>query len=241
MVPIEILDGPYTFPALQPLKRRWLLPDRTSNRSSAMTNIPLNVNVQCSDVACGKTTNVIINPVTHQVTHVVVEDKSLPANPTRLVPVENVASTTHNQITLSCSKDDVAHMRPFIVTRFIRQSASGQAYSSGQAYHSQYVLNDTAYDTVQEEDIPQSELAVYGGMHIEASDGNVGKLDELVLDPKSGDITHLQMREGHLWGKKDVAIPVSAVDFVDEDTIYLKLVKEDVKALPAVSVKRKAG
>jgi sporulation protein YlmC with PRC-barrel domain len=77
-------------------------------------------------------------------------------------------------------------------------------------------------------------------MHVEASDGKVGKLDELVLDPKSGDITHLQMREGHLWGKKDVAIPVSAVDFVDEDTIYLKLEKKAVKALPAVPVKRKA-
>jgi hypothetical protein len=69
----------------------------------------------------------------------------------------------------------VAHMRPFIVTRFIRQSASGQAYSSGQAYHSQYVLNDTAYDSVLERQSSGDELTVYGGMHIEASDGKVGK------------------------------------------------------------------
>ena len=100
------------------------------------------------------------------------------------------------------------------------------------------MLNDTAYDSVKEEQIPQGELSVYSGMHVQASDGKVGKLDELVLDPKSGDITHLQMREGHLWGKKDVAIPVSAVDFVDEDTIYLKLDKKAVMALPAVPVKR---
>jgi hypothetical protein len=46
------------------------------------------------------------------------------------------------------------------------------------------------------------------------------------------------MREGHLWGKKEVTIPVSAVDFADADTVYLKLDKKDVKALPAVSVKR---
>jgi sporulation protein YlmC with PRC-barrel domain len=78
-------------------------------------------------------------------------------------------------------------------------------------------------------------------MHIKATDGVVGKLDELVLDPKSGDITHVQMREGHLWGKKDVAIPVSAIEFVDEDTVYLKIDKKAVKTLPAVPVKRAAG
>jgi sporulation protein YlmC with PRC-barrel domain len=203
-----------------------------------MTDIPLKANVQCSDSPCGKSTNVIVNPITHQVTHVVVQDKKLPQYATRLVPIDKVASATHNQITLSCTLDEVARMDPFIITRFIQESGSGQAYGSGEAYTSQYVLNDTAYDSVKEEQIPQGELSVYSGMHVQASDGKVGKLDELVLDPKSGDITHLQMREGHLWGKKDVAIPVSAVDFVDEDTIYLKLDKKAVKALPAVPVKR---
>ena len=56
--------------------------------------------------------------------------------------------------------------------------------------------------------------------------------------PNTGEITHLQMREGHLWGKKDVAIPVSAVDFTDEKTVYLKIDKKAVQALPAVKVKR---
>jgi len=203
-----------------------------------MTDIPLKANVQCSDGACGKTTNFVINPVSHKVTHVAVRDKSLPDNPTRLVPVANVASTTQKQITLSCSKDEVAKMPPFIVTRYVQESGSGQAYASGEAYYSEYVVNDTAYDSFQERSIPHGELAVYCGMQVKASDGKVGKLDELVLDPKSGDITHLQMREGHLWGKKDVAIAVSAVDFVDEDTVYLKLDKKAVKALPAVKVKR---
>ena len=81
-------------------------------------------------------------------------------------------------------------------------------------------------------------MALTSGMEIEASDGKVGKLDELVLDPNSGDITHLQMREGHLWGKKDVAIPMADVEFIESETIYLKLDKAGVKALPAVKVKR---
>jgi hypothetical protein len=203
-----------------------------------MTNIPLKAAVQCSDGDRGKSTNIIVNPVSHQVTHFALEDKKLPDNPTRLVPVKMVTGTTQKQISLSCSKAEVAKMPPFIVDRLIRQSASDQAYTSGAAYSSQYVLNDTAYDNVQEEKIPAGELAVYSGMEMEASDGKVGKLDELVLDPKSGDITHLLMREGHLWGKKDVAVPVSAYDFADGDTIYLKLDKKVLEALPAVKVKR---
>ena len=205
-----------------------------------MPDIPLKANVQCSDSPCGTSTNVILNPVTHRVTHFALEDKKLPDNPTRLVPIAKVASVTTNQVTLNCTRDEVAQMPPFVVTHFIQETGSGTAYASGDAYTSEYVVNDTGYDRVQEEQIPQDELAVHSGMKVKATDGVVGKLDELVLDPKNGDITHIQMREGHLWGKKDIAIPVSDIDFINSDTVYLKLEKKAVKALPAVPVKRKA-
>lgn len=203
-----------------------------------MSDIPLNAKVQCSDGECGKTTNVLVNPVSLKVTHIAIKDKKLPSNPTRLVPFGMVASVTPKQVTLTCSIKDVTGMPPFLVDTLVQQSSSGQAYASGEAYHSQYVVNDTAYDSVRAQNMPKGELAVYSGMHVEASDGKVGKLDELVLDSDSGNITHIQMREGHLWGKKDVAIPVEDIDFTDGKTVYLKIDKDAVKALPAVKVKR---
>ena len=203
-----------------------------------MTDITINLKVQCSDGECGKSTNVILNPICRKVTHVVIEDKSLPDNPTRLVPISKVSETTRDKITLNCTKAELAKMPPFIVTSFIQESASGMAYQSGAAYTFPYVINDTAYDSVQERNIPAEELALYRGMQIEATDSKVGKLDELVLEPKSGEITHLLMREGHWWGKREVSVPVSAVDFCDSQVIYLKLDKAAVKDLPAVPVKR---
>ena len=203
-----------------------------------MTDIAIKAKVECTDGPCGKSTNVIVNPVSHKVTHFVLQDKNLPDNPTRLVPVGKVASATSQQITLNCTKADVAKMAPFLVSNFVRESAPGKAYASGVAYTSQYVIDDTAYDEVQERNIPEGELALHSGMHVEATDGKVGKLDELVLDPQSGEVTNLLLREGHLWGKKDVAIPVSAIDFADADTVYLKLDKAAVKDLPPVAVKR---
>ena len=116
--------------------------------------------------------------------------------------------------------------------------AVGMAYQSGAAYTFPYVINDTAYTSVKERNIPPGELALYTGMQIEATDGKVGKLDELVLDKDSGEITHLLMREGHLWGKKEVSVPASGIDFCDSQIIYLKLDKAAVKDLPPISVKR---
>jgi len=201
-------------------------------------NIPIKVKVECTDGDCGKSTNVIVNPVSRTVTHVAIEDRSLPENPTRLVPVASVAKVTEDRIRLSCTRADVAKLGPFVVADFIQESPSGGAYSSGEGYYAQYVVDDTAYDEVDEQQIPEGELGVYGGMHVEASNGRVGKLDELVLDANSGAITGFVMREGHLWGSRGVTVPVDQVDFTDGDTVYLKLDKSSVGALPAMKVRR---
>ena len=202
-----------------------------------MKEIPLKAKVLCSDSPCGRSTNVILNRDTRQVTHVAIEDKKLPDNPTRLVPIDKVASATHEQITLNCSRDEVIHMEPFIVSQVVQ----GSAYPSGGQYTSEYVVADSGHDVVHMEQVPDGEMALAPGMKVSASGHTVGKLDELVLDPQSGAITHLQMREGHLWGKKDVAIPVADVKFSDGETIYLTIDKDAVQALPAVPVNRKGN
>ncbi len=55
---------------------------------------------------------------------------------------------------------------------------------------------------VQAENMPKGELGLYSGMEIGAPDGKIGKLDELMLDPKSWATTHIQMREGHPWDRR---------------------------------------
>jgi hypothetical protein len=48
----------------------------------------------------------------------------------------------------------------------------------------------------------------------------------------------LVLREGHLWGKKDVTIPVSEIDRITDDAVYLKLRKKVIATLPTVPVRR---
>jgi hypothetical protein len=47
-------------------------------------------------------------------------------------------------------------------------------------------------------------------------------------------VTHVLLQEGHLWGRKKVAIPISAVTGVDAG-IRLSLTKEQVGELPPVA------
>jgi sporulation protein YlmC with PRC-barrel domain len=69
----------------------------------------------------------------------------------------------------------------------------------------------------------------------------VGKVDEFLVDLSDGHITHLVLREGHLWGQKDVTIPVSEIQRIEEDTVYLKLDKHSIEKLPGIPVKRRYG
>jgi hypothetical protein len=46
------------------------------------------------------------------------------------------------------------------------------------------------------------------------------------------------MREGHLWGKKDVIIPLSAMGDTHDDTVFLKLDKQQIESLPTYPLQR---
>jgi sporulation protein YlmC with PRC-barrel domain len=91
----------------------------------------------------------------------------------------------------------------------------------------------------QVEQIPPGELAVHRGTEVEAVDGYVGKVDEFLIDPLTGHITHLVLRKGHLWGERDITIPVSQIDRVASEAVYLKLNKDAVNELPGITMHRK--
>jgi hypothetical protein len=52
-----------------------------------------------------------------------------------------------------------------------------------------------------------------------------------LTDEESGQITHLLMRKGHAWGQKEVVLPVSVVDAVEGDTVYLTIDKQTVSTM----------
>ena len=91
---------------------------------------------------------------------------------------------------------------------------------------------------VEYKSVPKGTLAFEPNAPIKTNEGTVGRLDELLIDEESDEITHLVMKEGHLWGRREVSIPISEIKQIDEDGITLKLSKDQVKNLPDIPIKR---
>jgi hypothetical protein len=63
----------------------------------------MDARVECADGPCGKSMAVIVDRETRTVTHIAIEDKSLPHAPyQRLVPVDQVVETSPDLIRLRC-------------------------------------------------------------------------------------------------------------------------------------------
>ena len=206
--------------------------------------IPLNAQVACSDGVCGRSLFVLINPVSELVTHMVVKENS--SHIEFIVPVEVVSESTADRVQLRCSKAELEQMDPFVKTRFIEErlpeSNAGfyGAYGMGYYYYAPYVTPEKIVQVpIKERQVPPGELAVRRGTRVEATDGYVGHVDEFVVNPENGHITHLVMREGHLWGQKDVIIPLSAMGETGEDTVFLKLDKHQIESLPTFPLHRR--
>lgn len=82
--------------------------------------------------------------------------------------------------------------------------------------------------------VPPGEVEVRRGQRVHASDGPIGHVRGLVIDPSDHQVTHVLLDEGHLWGKKEVSIPISAVTGVDDDGVRLSLTRAEIADLPPV-------
>lgn len=204
-----------------------------------MKEIPIDAKVECADGPCGKSIAVIADRETRVVTHLALEDESLPHAPyQRLVPVDQVAEVSLDLIRLRCTRDDVDKMEPFTHTRYIPKAGEDYTHfegGEGSVRHDMWGGASTvgeAETKVVEENVPEGEVAIHPDMHVEATDGHVGVVEELIGEEATKQLTHFVLRKGHLWGKKEVIIPLSAIDHREGDTIYLSLDKKGIEQLP---------
>ena len=72
-----------------------------------------------------------------------------------------------------------------------------------------------------------------GGDPVYATDGAIGRVRGLLVDAATHDVTHVLLDEGHLWGKKEVAIPMSAIPALGGG-IGLLLTIDQVREQPPV-------
>ena len=216
------------------------------------TQFTIGAGVSCSDGACGKVTRVVVDPVARTVTHLVVEPGHWWHGPGRLVPL-GLADATAGEIRLRCTLADFERLDPAEETHFLPGTPGAPGYSgydADQVFFMPYygvgtgmgggMAGNYGPQTVTYDTVPLDEVEVRRGEHVHATDGHIGKVQGLVIDPKSHRVTHVLLQEGHLWGRKEVAVPISAVTGVD-DGIRLNITKQQVQDLPAVDIQHPNG
>jgi sporulation protein YlmC with PRC-barrel domain len=208
--------------------------------------------VRCSDGDYGVLADVVIDPTAKRVTHLVVEPRHEPERAT-LVPAELAADGDDGDaITLRCTADHVAHLPLVREVSYLRldefpvedpqwdvgiQSVLAMPYFMP-------VGSDIAMPPVDDpvemgyDRVPKGEVEIERTSPVRDATGeHLGSVDGFVVDG-DGQITHLVLGEGHLFGRREVTIPIGAVAKVETDAVKLSLSKHEVGQLPAVRLHR---
>lgn len=214
----------------------------------------IGVEATCSDGICGTLTRVVLDPVAEAVTHLVVEPKHR-SGLGRLVPVDLV-DVDADQLRIRCTVEEFDRFDQAEETEFLPGGNVGYGgYGPGQALSWPYFALDAALvgggdqtmgdgfggglgasSPVVYDSVPLGEVSVRRGGHVHATDGDIGRVQGLVVDRGSHHVTHVLLQEGHLWGRKEVAIPISAVSVVNDNGIGLNIAKTVVEDLPPLDI-----
>ena len=211
----------------------------------------LDTNIRCLDDTKVRLVDVVIDPSTRALTHLVVEAHAHlghghPAH--RLVPIAQVDDGTKG-LRLRFTGPELVNYPAVSTSDFLRFDdkpvadpgwAVGVTDTLALPYF-QANFDPEWHDTdlpVTWDRIPGGEIEIRRNSQvIDSTGGEVGTVDGFVCDD-DGHITHLVLQHGHQYRRADLAIPIGDVTALDNDRVSIDLDTETVEKLPGVTVHR---
>ena len=208
------------------------------------TEFTMGARASCTDGFCGVVSRTILDPAAGTVTHLVIEPHHR-RDSGRLVPVEMLDETA-DEVRLLCTLAEFGGLDPAEEIEPV-----GGEYGGGQAatvpgfgMPADYGMPSPAstglglhQPMLVSHAVPLGETEVERHEHVHATDGWIGQVEGFVVNPADHTVTHVLLKEGHPWGRKQIAIPASAIASVT-DGIRLSITKKQVEDLPPVEVTR---
>ena len=216
-----------------------------------MMPFKIGADARCTDGACGQVSRIIVNPVTREVTHLAVDPRHR-RGPGRLVPVD-LAEPTTGQIRLRCTLAEFQTLRPAQETESVRDLDPTGHDNAAKKVKWMVVGTGSgvgmfarppepeAPQQVTVDYVPEGEVEVHRELTVRATDADIGQIQGLVVEPGGHQVTHVLLQKGHMPGRKEVAIPISAVTKIGTMLIHLSLSKRQVKDLPPVDIDHPRG
>lgn len=197
----------------------------------------------------GKINRFVINPVTLKVTHLVVQ-KGFLFPEDKVIPINWVASTSEDQVTLSKRAGEVQDLPPFEELHYVpldeaeQQRLTAVPYGYGPAYYwyppfgapgiayPYYAepVADVAVET--ERNIPKNTVPLEEGAAVIGADGeHVGDVERVMVDPGSNRATHFLISKGLLLKERKL-VPIDWVERVMEREVHLGVGSRFIDRLP---------
>ena len=214
--------------------------------------LELGAPVRCTDGEFGELADVVIDPTRKRVTHLVVQPHRLDGV-SRLVPIESVepGESGDSGIALRCTVEDVQGLESVQESAYLRLGQFPTADPEWDVgvqdvlampyYESSLGSPGGGFDSsasVVYDRVPKGEVEIRRASAVNAANGDyLGQVDGFLVDPEDG-ISHFVLERGHLWGRREVTIPIGAVAKVETDTVTLRMSREEVGELPSVRVHR---
>ncbi len=196
---------------------------------------PLKAATHCSDGRLGRLTSVIVDTKKKKVTHLVVRDMK-EHDKRYLVPSRWIKDTTPELILLNATKSEVRALDTAEENDYTQVKVSGYARDPKITELWPSLVKEQKVFAAKRQQMNVGETSISLHSKVRAIDGRIGEVDEFIVDHSTWQITHLIIRKGLPWDKKQVSIPITAIDNIEDKQIFLNLKKEEVKNLPKTPV-----
>ena len=216
--------------------------------------------VRCSDGPFGDLADVVVDPTRRRLTHLVVEPHHRHGL-ARLVPVElATADDASRGIAVRSTLEELRGLPTIEEFAYLRlgefplndpdwdvgiQNVLAHPYYDypgvGGLHEPGIGGMPMGYDphvAITYDRIPKGEVEIRRASDVFSGDGHwLGHVDGLLVD-EDDRITHVVLERGHLFGHREVTIPIASVTRVENDSITANLTKDEVRRLPSVPVHR---
>jgi sporulation protein YlmC with PRC-barrel domain len=199
----------------------------------------------------GRVDRVVLDPRSHEITHIVVR-RGLLLKEDKLLPIDGVAEANENEVRLSPSVSDLEAFPPYLDIDYVpleegEQERAGYPASGvppvywypttgmGPLWATGYFGPYPVPGNVRlqlEENIPEGTLALEEGARVISSDGEqVGSIEQVSMDLDTNQTIYFILKRGLLSVERKL-IPMYWVSRMEEDQVHLIVSEKFIDSLP---------
>lgn len=186
--------------------------------------------VRCLDGRCGRLRRVVLAPQTGSVTHLIIR---IGDGRDVVMPMGMVGRIAPDGLHLKVAAGELAELPDYLSTDYCLPTTDvAHPYAEGCAI---MPLPDLGVFNpgplrIEHHHIPDGEVELKEGLPVLCSDGECGRIDQVLIDPEMERATGFVVRKGFFF-THDVSVPLSWVAGVDDDGVHLKTSREQLTKL----------